>query len=315
MIYFFMEEKANKEREEQIREVLKDKLDVSLESLIPINQGVSTTVFNVNPDGENLYFRIQPIKDYAYSPVVSAHKLAAEKGILLPEVLYSEDFSKHFEGRSFMIIKSLKGNNLEEDTEVDKNVMFEAGKDLALLNTIPTDQFGWIERSQSTEKLYSNFPTLKDDLTNKLDERLDEYKKLGMLDNDQIKKINLLVGKLGKLIDFQPTLAHTDISYAHIFVNKSGYSGIIDFDDIRGSHWMLDLAEASHSLYRYDDYKNFLEGYSSIFSISPDQMDYEFRLIRLFWFIEKGYWVIDFNPDPFKNGYYKIMLKDLEFLS
>jgi hypothetical protein len=288
MIYFFMEEKANKEREEQIREVLKDKLDVSLESLIPINQGVSTTVFNVNPDGENLYFRIQPIKDYAYSPVVSAHKLAAEKGILLPEVLYSEDFSKHFEGRSFMIIKSLKGNNLEEDTEVDKNVMFEAGKDLALLNTIPTDQFGWIERSQSTEKLYSNFPTLKDDLTNKLDERLDEYKKLGMLDNDQIKKINLLVGKLGKLIDF---------------------------DDIRGSHWMLDLAEASHSLYRYDDYKNFLEGYSSIFSISPDQMDYEFRLIRLFWFIEKGYWVIDFNPDPFKNGYYKIMLKDLEFLS
>lgn len=294
--------------------IIENKSDIQVVEIQKVTQGVSTDVYRINPKTENLYLRIQPEKEFAYSQVVFTHKLAIEKEIKVPEVVDSEDFSEDFDGSSWMLVRSIQGEQTSEITP--NNVFFEAGIDIAKFNQIECKGFGWIERSKESKKdiLKGSFSTLYEDLTNKLEERLSVYLKRGMINKSEQDNILKLAYLLKKIDSGSPTLTHSDLSYEHIFYRESEYTGIIDFDDIRGSNVFLDLAEISIQL-KPDHYQKFLEGYKNIIQISPEQMEYDFRITRLFWFIEKGYWVIDLNPDPQKNRYWKMFMADYEYLS
>lgn len=298
-----------------IRDILGSKLSIKVSDIIRMEQGVSTEVYNINPQTDNLYLRILPEKDYAFSQVVTVHNKAAELGIKVPNVIYSEDFSNLFDGKSFMLISAIDGKNLEySDNNNRDEVLTQAGIDVAKLNTITCNGYGWIERSKPLlNALEGVFKSLKDDLTQKLDDRLSVYMSQEMLTNSQVNKILKLVAKLEDTNNNTSTIAHTDISYAHIFHNNGSYTGIIDLDDIRGADKYLDLAEASMS-FSDMDYKNFLQGHLSISKISKEELSNEFRITRLFWAIEKGYWVLRLNANS-QNNYYNTIIKDLEYLS
>jgi len=300
----------------QIKQLFSSKLSIKTEEIKKIEQGVSTDVYNINPHSDNLFLRILPEVDSAFSPMVTAHKKALDLGIKVPSVVYYEDFSEIFDGKSFMIVNAIRGSNLQNSYIQNNEIFISAGEDIAKFNSIESEGYGWIERNQANAKdLKGSFQSVKEDLTQKLDKRLDVYSRKGMLTKNQIQKIYSLINKLDKVNGSKPILAHTDISYAHIFHDEKLYSGIIDFDDLRATNIYLDLAEASISLYKKNDFKNLLKGYMNIHKISKEELEYEFKITRLFWAIEKGYWVIELNPDPQSNRYYRTFLEDLMALS
>jgi aminoglycoside phosphotransferase (APT) family kinase protein len=208
-----------------------------------VEEGVSTYVYRVHRGNELFYLRVLPEVNASFTPEVYVHEMLRAKDVKVPEVVYFEHYNEAVQ-RSVMVTTAIKGKHIGHYpvNEVPRNVLVEAGKDLAVINSISVQGFGWIKRDSSkVTALEAELPTYRAFVFEQLEEDLAFLGKL-VLNSREIEAIWEIIDRCDAWLDVeQAWLAHGDFDATHIYQEHGCYTGIIDFGEIRGGDPFYDL--------------------------------------------------------------------------
>ena len=209
-----------------------------------MEQGVSTFVYRVRCDDLVSYVRVLPEEDASFAPEVSAHRWLRERGVHVPDVISFEHRNEAL-GRSVMVTTEIKGASLADcaDPHALHSILRAAGRDLAIINSLPVQGFGWITRSSSeVQQLAAEHPSCRAFLSEYLEHDLALLAHAQMLTQSQLAAIQRILGEHDAWLDAeQAGLAHGDFDVTHIFQDGGRYTGIIDFGEIRGADLFYDV--------------------------------------------------------------------------
>lgn len=234
-----------------------------------VNEGVSTNVFKLE-DIETYYLKILPNRNFLEATLL-ANKLLLQKGINVPEIVYSKEDSKNF-----YIEKELKGRSIKKDTTISEGqkeeIVIEAGKDLAKTNSIPVNGVGWMKEVKE-DNLYSHGKNYYDFILNNIPNMLNGLLNINVLSIEQVEEIKNYILQHQNLLDTKDIshLAHGDFCIEHIYHLNGEYTGVIDFGDIRGTSRYHDLAH--FYTYNRDYFESLVKGYNSVHQLPSDYMD------------------------------------------
>jgi aminoglycoside phosphotransferase len=207
--------------------------------------GISTYVYRILSPCRTCYLRILPDTGGSFMPEIAALTHLRQFHIKVPEVLFFEEHNETL-GRSFMVESEIKGQALSHTSfprEVLERVVVEAGRDLARINTLMVNGFGWIQPQQiSAERLRARWPTFR---AFALEHRKADlvYLKRRLLKPWEGAQLERILERYDFWLDEeQGYLAHGDFDSTHIFQDRGRYTGIIDFGEVRGANRWYDLA-------------------------------------------------------------------------
>ncbi len=242
--------------------------------------GVSTQVYRLRRYGEVLYLRIAEERAGSFAPEVRIHSLLRTKGVKVPEVVYFEPFDETLQ-RSVMVTTEIPGTSAGYSrAEVDvRAVLVEAGRDLALINGLPVEGFGWVKRdSVEAPCLRAEARTFRDWRLEGLDGYLELLGGI-FLRQDEVNAIYHVIDTFDTWLETKDAkLAHGDFDATHIYQHRGQYSGIIDFGEIRGAEPLYDLAHFKlhdGETLPYKVLPHLLEGYGEVNPLPPD---YELKI-------------------------------------
>jgi aminoglycoside phosphotransferase (APT) family kinase protein len=210
-----------------------------------VAEGVSTFVYRIRRGAETFYLRVLPERDASFAPEVRVHQLLRERGVRVPEVVYWEHRDPLL-GRSVMVTTEIPGSHLgrRRVDEATRQIVFEAGQQLAIVNTISVAGFGWVRRDQPEEvtDLAGEHQTLRSFVFEHLEADLAALERQRLLAEHDITTIRGLVNARPSWLDAnRAVLAHGDFDVTQIFQQGGRYTGIIDFGEIRGADRWYDL--------------------------------------------------------------------------
>jgi Phosphotransferase enzyme family len=128
-----------------------------------VAEGVSTFVYRILCGDETFYLRVLPEEGASFAPEVAAHTLLRQRQVNVPEVIYFEQRNELLQ-RSIMMTTAIEGRPLRLSPALSAGVreaiVAEAGQDLAWINSVPVEGFGWVQRDSSeTRQLQAQWPT------------------------------------------------------------------------------------------------------------------------------------------------------------
>jgi aminoglycoside phosphotransferase (APT) family kinase protein len=223
-------------------------------------------VYRALVDGVRYYLRLaeEPGQDLTTDTLVLERLRTL--GVRVPEVVDAGPPTAAFP-RSWMIMTEVPGRSLDDGGSDDeaRQAATAAGRDAAIINSVPVSGFGWIRRDGSARlagelPYYGQFAVsyLPEPWPGKLSEvfgwhQLDALHALAAREQDRPLGVGHLV--------------HGDLDVTHIYTHVGRYSGIIDFGEMRGAdpyfdlgHFMLHDGE-TRSARLFD---SFLKGYREI---------------------------------------------------
>jgi aminoglycoside phosphotransferase (APT) family kinase protein len=210
-------------------------------------EGASTQVYRVSRDSEVLYLRVAEEREASLAPEVRVHELLRARGALVPVVVHYEPFYEPIE-RSIMITTAIPGEPVcrrPVDAEMAE-IVEAAGRDLATINSVSVQGFGWIRRDKPSAELLEAMQTSNRQF---MLEEFDAHLALlsaRTLQQSEVAAIRRLVYSRDRWLNLdQAWLAHGDFDLSHIFQLKGRYTGIIDFGEIRGADRLYDLGHFS----------------------------------------------------------------------
>jgi len=208
-----------------------------------VDEGVSTYVYRINRGNEVFYLRVLPEANASFAPEVHVHELLRAKNVKVPEIVYFEHYNESLQ-RSIMVTGEIKGKHIGcyPANEVPRNILVEAGRDLAVINSISVQGFGWIKRDSSkVTALEAELPTYRAFVFEYLQEDL-AFLSERVLSTREINAIWGIIDCCDAWLDEeQALLVHGDFDATHIYQEHGSYSGIIDFGEIRGGDPFYDL--------------------------------------------------------------------------
>ncbi len=204
--------------------------------------GTSTPVYGIERDGTTLYLRLAEGPEASLAPEVRAHELLLALGAKVPAVVHFDPFNERLQ-RSVMVTTEIPGEPIGANHHgIDVAVVIEAaGRDLAIINSIEVDGFGWIRRDEPVvDRLKAELPSLQDFALDDFDSHLAITS--SFFSSSEIRTIRETVERnSGPLEALQACLAHGDFDVTHIYHRNGVYTGIIDFGEIRGVDRFYDL--------------------------------------------------------------------------
>lgn len=273
--------------------------------VLEIDGGISTDIFKLVDEKSELFLRIAP-EDENMSTESTIHKLAIEAGVSVPKCAYYEDFNKQL-GKSFMITSKMPGLAVNSLIEKRGKIIQSAGQDLAKLQTIKIDGFGWLDvKTPYCIKLVGSCDSYSKFFFEgiRIIDRLSYLKEEKILSNAICSNVeSFLLQNKDKLNLEQAVLSHSDLSNEHIFFDGDAYSGIIDFGDASAMSRYYDLAK--YSLNEPEDYPYLIEGYEKVTSLPSGYEDFitleaTILAIRtLFWKAKNIPHLLKSNPNYF----------------
>jgi aminoglycoside phosphotransferase (APT) family kinase protein len=208
-----------------------------------VAEGVSTYVYRLRHGAEAFYLRVLPEEGATFAPEVEAHTILRRQGVQVPEVLYWEDHNEAV-GRSVMITTEIKGTAIGRcDVRAElPDILRAAGRDVAMLNRVPVQGFGWIRRNMPGDRgLQGEVPTEREFLAADLDRSLSVLQDVAG-GSQLIRPIRDIVRTETQLLDAHlACLAHGDLDLTHIYCQDGHYTGIIDLGEIQGTGPYYDL--------------------------------------------------------------------------
>ncbi len=245
-----------------------------------ISEGVSTYVYRIRRGDAVYYLRVLPEVGSGFAPEARVHALLRERGVKVPEVVYLEHRNPDL-GLSVMVTTEVCGQHIGHcrDERALRSIMVETGRDLALINSIRVQGFGWIKRDRAeVVALEAELPTLRAFALDPLEDDL------ALLGHHALtaRKIDALRAAIGRADAWPESdgvegrLAHGDFDAAHVYQQDGRYSGIIDFGEIRGADPSYDLGHV-----RMHDGEtiplpllpSLLEGYGQVAPLPADGME------------------------------------------
>jgi aminoglycoside phosphotransferase (APT) family kinase protein len=203
--------------------------------------GVAAQVYRVRTSGRVLYARVaeQDHEDLSVDAALLEH--LGGLGVRVPRVVHVEP-SEAALGRSVLIMGEVAGEPLAvcRQERAARRVARAAGGDLAVLNGVRVQGFGWVRRKapvwplRGTSRTYAEFVTsyLPDPWPGPLGALFSvaELDRLwAVVDGERRRE---LAGA---------TLAHGDFDTSHVLQVDGHYSGLVDFGEIRGTEPQFDL--------------------------------------------------------------------------
>ncbi len=239
-----------------------------------VEEGVSTYVYRIVGENEVFYLRILPEEGASFVPEARVHELLRERGVKVPEVVYVDHFNE-IVGHSVMVTTEIAGEHVGRRT-VDRdtrNVLIEAGRDLAIINSVQVNGFGWIKRERAEAvDLEADQGSFRAFALEDFDARLSAMGSL--FRGGEITAIHETIERYDSWLDVDRAwLAHGDFDVTPIFQQDGRYTGIIDFGEIRGGDLFYDLGH-----FRLHDGETLpdmvlpylLEGYGQVTPLPPD---------------------------------------------
>lgn len=201
----------------------------------------STIVFRIIGN-KIFYLRIAVDKKENFTPETLIHSKLIELGLNVPEIIFFENFSSKLNGHSFMLIPDIGG--VQINNNVFKEVIYEAGKGLAKINSLHFNGFGMIERfSKNISEIKGSKENHIDFILNFYKEKLLKIYKNNIITNCDITRLENFIEQNKHLLDIDKgNLVHGDFNLNHIFQKDGVLSGIIDFGDAKISNQFYDLA-------------------------------------------------------------------------
>jgi hypothetical protein len=175
-----------------------------------------------------------------------------------------------------MITAEVKGRAIGRsavDSELSQ-ILRAARRDVALLNQVPVEGFGWIRRNvPGDDRLRGEVPTEREFLLADLDRSLSALQGTAV-ESRQVERIRDIVRAEAPLLDaWYAHLAHGDLDLTHIYCQDGRYTGIIDLGEIRGTGPYYDLGHVrfhDRELLTTMALPYLLEGYQEITPLPTD---------------------------------------------
>lgn len=200
--------------------------------------GMSTPVYRLRRDGEILYLRIAEEPSGSMQAEVAVHEHLRAAGASVPEVVAMDDGPEI--GRGVMLVREILGEPLAGGEGSDRTpILRAAGRDLARINAVAVEGFGWIRRDEPVCPLRGEHATYAAFVESGTASIGVVAERLG---TEQERRT--LAQRLDEASADDPPsgLAHGDFDATHIYQRDGRYAGVIDFGEIRGAEPHYDLA-------------------------------------------------------------------------
>jgi aminoglycoside phosphotransferase (APT) family kinase protein len=210
-----------------------------------VAEGISTHVYRIVFQRETFYLRVLPEKGASFAPEVTAHTRLRQLQVKVPEVIYFDHCYEPLQ-RSVMITTEVKGIPISQSSELRQEeleaIVIEAGRDLARINSMTVEGFGWVKRDLlDTGHIRAEWPTDRAFMLKYWESDL-AYLGEHVLDASDVAALERIREYYDYLLEGeQAYLAHGDFDTTHVFQENGRYSGIIDFGEMRGTNRWYDL--------------------------------------------------------------------------
>lgn len=202
--------------------------------------GRVVVVYRAMVDGVRYYLRLaeEPGQDLTTDALVLGQLRAL--GVRVPRVVAASPATAAFP-RSWMIMTEVPGRGIARGCTDDqaRQAAIAAGRDVAVINSVPVSGFGWLRRDGS-EQLTAELPSYSQFVVSYLPEpwpgKLNE-----VFDLRQLDALRALAAGEQERPFHVGHLAHGDLDVTHIYCHAGRYSGIIDFGEMRGADRYFDL--------------------------------------------------------------------------
>lgn len=207
--------------------------------------GGSTEVYRVHSGDDLFWLRLAEESGEDRSVEYHVHTRLRDLGVRVPEVLIFEVAPFELD-RSASLTTHIRGIPLTDcrDGEVARNVAAVAGKDLARINSIRTEGFGWIDRLQpNPPEILSEHPD-RPGWTIEYARATDTVLATGSVPSELVTTLQLVMSTFCQSdVTDLGHLVHGDVDATHIYVDPANgeYTGIIDFGEARGADCSYDL--------------------------------------------------------------------------
>ncbi len=252
--------KAEVKRFKQMaREVIAHHFGNNPRRIVHKTSGLSNFVFAVNHSEGDFIVRLspEPTRINSFIKEQWANNAARKIGVPTAEIL---EVDNDIIGHPFMIMRVVEGNNALHHPE-RMNIIFEMGRYAAMINSIPTKNFGgtfdWSSNQLSRNETWRDY--LEKEL--KVENKLQILEKNRAVTPEQLKNLQKIFAEAAKF-RVKPLLNHGDIRLKNVIVDDAGkIKAFIDWEDCTSNlapQWELSLA--LHDLW-IDEKQRFLEGY------------------------------------------------------
>lgn len=227
--------------------------------LVHKTSGLSNFVFAVDHTEGDFVVRISPdlARLNTFIKEQWAQNEARKVGVPTAEIL---EVGNDIIGHPFMISRVVSGGDAVHHPE-RANIIREMGRLAALINSIPTKNFGatfdWSSNQLSRNDTWAEYLDKEFQIENKL-QTLEKHRAVSP---EQLKKLRKFADEIRK-IKFKPALNHGDLRLKNVIVDEKGkINAVIDWESCTSNlapQWELSLA--LHDLW-IDEKQYFLEGY------------------------------------------------------
>jgi aminoglycoside phosphotransferase (APT) family kinase protein len=203
--------------------------------------GVSTQVYRIQRGRAVFYLRIAEEPDENLETEAELHRRLRGLCVTVADIVHVEPFNADI-GRSTLITTEIRGAPAADisDPALAASIVEQAGADLAIINQIPVDGFGFVRRRDRRWPLQAEYPHYESFLISFLPQPWPGP--LASLFDDAALTV------LEDLLEHERTsrrtaaiLSHGDFDLTPVFCVGGRYTGLIDFGEIRGTEPLFDL--------------------------------------------------------------------------
>jgi aminoglycoside phosphotransferase (APT) family kinase protein len=209
--------------------------------------GTTTPVYRVDRGTETLYLRVAEDAKAELAPELHVHRAALERGCQVPTVFAYARMDPDI-GRSVALLGEIAGEAVGWQPSLDRDqlasVLRAAGRDLAAVNSIEVNGFGWIRRDLGARPLQAEHSTFADWIGADTEEGVEKCLEAlaDHLTEADRAGIRATARALVEDDELGPALVHGDFDVTHIVHDRGRYTGLIDFGEIRGAEPWYDLS-------------------------------------------------------------------------
>ncbi len=235
--------------------------------------GVSTEVYRIFRGEQIFYLRLPVDAPGCFAAEAAVHTELRRRGVAVPEIVHYELFNEELR-RSVLVTTEIPGLNTDVPAPTELPRIYRAaGRDLALVNQVAVDGFGWIQNRRTGWPLHAEHRDFASWLA---DFDAATLRQLGFSHTD-VERVEQIVAEEVRHAPAPGNgrLAHGDFYAGHVFHRDGHYTGIIDFGSIQGSNGWHDLA--TFRLFDPENYfgeeaavRHLEAGYAEVADVPPD---------------------------------------------